>query len=89
MKSTIIVTGAAGFIGSHPCDCVLVAGHGVLTVDDLSSGRLANLAEARERPNFVFEPSGLRLPRRFAEAARSLADSCAVLAHGAPSAVSP
>ncbi|MCS6243627.1 MAG: NAD-dependent epimerase/dehydratase family protein [Opitutus sp.] len=67
MKSTIIVTGAAGFIGSHTCDCLLAAGHGVVAVDDLSSGRLVNLAEARERPNFVFEQFDLRMPGRFAE----------------------
>lgn len=45
--STILVTGGAGFIGSHLCDRLLAEGHRVLAVDDLSTGRIANLGEAR------------------------------------------
>lgn len=39
----ILVTGGAGFIGSHVVDVYLEAGHEVVVVDDLSSGRLSNL----------------------------------------------
>jgi UDP-glucose 4-epimerase len=39
----ILVTGGAGFIGSHVVDAFLTAGHDVCVVDDLSSGRLSNL----------------------------------------------
>lgn len=45
--STVLVTGGAGFIGSHVCDRLLAEGHRVIAVDDLSRGRIANLAEAR------------------------------------------
>jgi UDP-glucose 4-epimerase len=42
-----LVTGGAGFIGSHLCDRLLAEGHRVIAVDDLTTGRIANLAEAR------------------------------------------
>jgi UDP-glucose 4-epimerase len=45
--STVLVTGGAGFIGSHLADRLLAEGHRVISVDDLTSGRIANLAEAR------------------------------------------
>jgi UDP-glucose 4-epimerase len=41
-----VVTGGAGFIGSHLVDALADAGHDVLVIDDLSSGRIANLARA-------------------------------------------
>jgi UDP-glucose 4-epimerase len=42
----VLVTGAAGFIGSHTCEQLLTAGHQVFGVDDFSTGRRTNLAEA-------------------------------------------
>jgi nucleoside-diphosphate-sugar epimerase len=45
--TTIFVTGGAGFIGSHLCDRLLAEGHRVVAVDDLSTGRIAKLSEAR------------------------------------------
>ncbi|MGH3850443.1 MAG: GDP-mannose 4,6-dehydratase, partial [Pseudonocardiaceae bacterium] len=46
----VLVTGGAGFIGSTLVDRLLAEGHDVDVVDNLSSGSLANLAEARTVP---------------------------------------
>jgi UDP-glucose 4-epimerase len=51
----LLVTGAAGFIGSNLVGRLLEDGHQVIGVDDLSAGSLANLAEARERHAGRFE----------------------------------
>jgi UDP-glucose 4-epimerase len=45
--TTVLVTGGAGFIGSHLADRLLAEGHRVISVDDLATGRIANLSEAR------------------------------------------
>ena len=53
-RSKVLVTGAAGFLGSHLCDVLLAGGHAVTGVDNLSTGDLANLAHLRENPHFQF-----------------------------------
>src|SRR5215469_1970443 len=53
-KKKVLVTGAAGFLGSHLCDALLSHGHEVVGVDDLSHGNRDNLAEAGKNPNFSF-----------------------------------
>ena len=45
--TTILVTGGAGFIGSHLCDRLLAEGHRVVAVDNLTTARIGNLSEAR------------------------------------------
>jgi dTDP-glucose 4,6-dehydratase len=51
----ILVTGAAGFLGSHLTDRLLAAGHSVVGVDNLSTGDLDNLAHLRSEARFRFE----------------------------------
>jgi nucleoside-diphosphate-sugar epimerase len=59
--TTVMVTGGAGFIGSHLCDRLLAEGHRVIAVDDLSTGRIANLGEARAYgPEFTFYNMDIR-----------------------------
>jgi dTDP-glucose 4,6-dehydratase len=50
---TSLVTGGAGFLGSHLCDHLLERGHRVICVDNVETGNLANIAHIR-RPEFVF-----------------------------------
>lgn len=49
-----LVTGAAGFIGSHLCDRLLALGHQVTGVDNFATGRIGNLSEALTKPGFRF-----------------------------------
>jgi UDP-glucose 4-epimerase len=52
--STVLVTGAAGFIGSHLADRLLDSGREVVGFDNLSSGQISNLARALQNPHFQF-----------------------------------
>jgi len=49
-----LVTGGAGFIGSHLCELLLENGHEVLALDNLQVGRLRNLDLIQSNPNFRF-----------------------------------
>ena len=70
-KKRILVTGAAGFLGSHLTDVLLADGHSVIGVDNLSTGRLENLddhvvgaASRANRPvgSVTIAPKGGRKP---------------------------
>jgi UDP-glucuronate decarboxylase len=50
----IIVTGGAGFIGSHLVDRLMESGHTVICIDNLYTGRKSNNAQWSENPNFQF-----------------------------------
>jgi UDP-glucose 4-epimerase len=56
----IVVTGGAGFIGSHVVDAFVEAGHDVVVVDDLSTGRRANLNPAATFYEIDVRDPGLR-----------------------------
>jgi len=55
MAKSCLITGAAGFIGSHLVDKWLALGHRVYGVDNMVLGKRANLGEALKSPNFVFQ----------------------------------
>ncbi len=50
----ILVTGGAGFLGSHLCDRLLADGHEVICIDNLFTGSKANIAHLAGNPNFEF-----------------------------------
>ncbi len=53
-KKVSVVTGGAGFIGSHLCDALLGLGHKVICVDNLLTGSEKNIEEAKKNPDFSF-----------------------------------
>ncbi len=50
----IVVTGAAGFIGSHFCDRLIAEGHKVVAIDNLVTGDQSNLGQLSGDPNFEY-----------------------------------
>jgi UDP-glucuronate decarboxylase len=58
----ILVTGGAGFLGSHLCDRLLDDGHEVLAVDNLYTGSKVNIAHNLQNPNFEFMRHDVTFP---------------------------
>lgn len=54
MKEKILVTGGAGFIGSHLCELLVHNGNQVVAIDDLTTGRLENIQHLLPIPSFQF-----------------------------------
>lgn len=58
----VLVTGGAGFIGSHLCDALLAEGHHVVCVDNLLTGSLRNIAHLKNNPRFEFIEQNINEP---------------------------
>src|SRR5215469_6702209 len=57
-----VVTGGAGFLGSHLCDRFLAEGWDVLALDNLITGTEANLSHLKKNPKFHFEKADVSDP---------------------------
>ncbi len=61
----IVVTGGAGFLGSHLCDTLIMGGHSVLCVDSLITGRYKNIAHLIDEARFGFVQHDICVPFDF------------------------
>ena len=61
-RKRIMVTGGAGFLGSHLCDKLLELGHDVLCVDNLFTGTKRNIEHLHPHPRFEFVRHDVTFP---------------------------
>jgi dTDP-glucose 4,6-dehydratase len=61
----VLVTGGAGFLGSHFCDALLAQGHSIVCADNLLTGSLENIAHLRNEPRFEFREQDVCQPFDF------------------------
>jgi len=61
----MLVTGGAGFVGSHLCDALLAQAHSVVCADNLLTGRRENIAHLRNEPRFEFREQDVCQPFDF------------------------
>ena len=61
-RKRVLVTGGAGFLGSHLCDRLIAAGHDVLCVDNLFTGSRRNIAHLLHDPGFEFMRHDVTFP---------------------------
>jgi UDP-glucuronate decarboxylase len=76
--NTVLVTGAAGFIGSHLCEALLARGHRVMALDNLSTGDIAHLDRLLGHKGFTFQKRdvGLEPTPEMAQAGRVFNLAC-------------
>ena len=77
----VLVTGGAGFIGSHLVDALMNDGHSVTVVDNLSAGKAENIQHWFPKRSFAFEKRDLAEP-----VGRDLLENCSVVFHLAANA---
>ena len=77
MAKTILVTGAAGFIGSHLCEVLLNRDYEVIAIDNLSMGKLENLRQCQRYSGFSFHKADVV----DAEAMQNLGASAELIVH--------
>lgn len=58
----IVISGAAGFVGSHMCDRLLAEGHTVVALDNLITGAMRNIAHLEGEPAFSFQHQDVTQP---------------------------
>ncbi|HEY8132499.1 MAG TPA: GDP-mannose 4,6-dehydratase [Thermoanaerobaculia bacterium] len=73
----VLITGGAGFIGSHLADAYLERGDHVSIIDDLSTGSIENIQHLKKHPHFEYTIDSVRNVPLLAE----LADTCDVIVH--------
>jgi UDP-glucose 4-epimerase len=73
----VLITGGAGFIGSHLAERLLARGDEVHLLDDLSTGSIENIALIKNHPNLVYHIDTIRNYRLTAE----LVDTCDIIYH--------
>jgi UDP-glucose 4-epimerase len=72
-----LITGGAGFIGSHLAEALLASGNDVAVIDDLSTGRMENIVHLKDRPGFRYTIDSIQNRRLMAE----LVDEADVIYH--------
>jgi UDP-glucose 4-epimerase len=72
-----LITGGAGFVGSHLCDALLAKGHSVHVIDDLSTGSIDNIRHLKGQPRFDYTIESVSNQRVVAE----LVDEADVVYH--------
>jgi UDP-glucose 4-epimerase len=71
----LLITGGAGFIGSHLAERLIEMGHFVIALDDLSTGTSSNIAQLEKNPSFEFI-KGSMLDEKLVETLMSKVDGC-------------
>ncbi len=66
-RLSILVTGGAGFIGSHLCDRLIQQGHTVTCIDNLQTGQIVNIRALQNHARFRFVECDVRKPLEFSE----------------------
>ena len=77
MRQSILITGGAGFIGSHLAEALLAANYNVSVIDDLTTGAVANISHLKHNPNFKFHIGSVSDEALLAH----LVDECDVVIH--------